>query len=346
MYEETGSKRLTAQRLGVHENTVYATLRRRSGICLDCANAVDDGHVVCASCRVRRQLRKRARIDERLRYGRCHDCTAPRSPLSERYCEKHRLDYLDRNAAHRKRKATGSKAQLRAGVGHTPARAVRTPSQRERESVARERQILSLYLEIGSGREVARRLDVADETVYRVLRFHRGTCAICSKPTMAGRNECQSCLEVMRTRRAARNRERRRLGLCRDCGEQRAPQSRLYCETHSAAHSVVSPIGPKRGSSKQGLPSQPQRERSVLKACGQAGLFVWRMSGGCCELCGVSHQNKSVHIHHLDRDPSHNSVENLACLCFICHQLVHHLTEHANPRGVVSWIKKRYPSRL
>ncbi|WP_456327960.1 hypothetical protein [Archaeoglobus sp.] len=39
-----------------------------------------------------------------------------------------------------------------------------------------------------------------------------------------------------------------------------------------------------------------------------------------CVICG---KNKDLHIHHLDWDPTNNSVDNLITLCSDCHKFVH-----------------------
>ena len=44
---------------------------------------------------------------------------------------------------------------------------------------------------------------------------------------------------------------------------------------------------------------------------------VLYLSDNTCCVC--KERGKSVQIHHIDEDPSHNVFENLACLCFECH---------------------------
>jgi hypothetical protein len=45
--------------------------------------------------------------------------------------------------------------------------------------------------------------------------------------------------------------------------------------------------------------------------------------GGKCEECGTK---ESLEIHHIDRDRSNNSYENLELLCFDCHKREHYDT--------------------
>ena len=53
-----------------------------------------------------------------------------------------------------------------------------------------------------------------------------------------------------------------------------------------------------------------------------------------CSCCGYSY-TPALEIHHIDKDRSNNSVDNLTIVCANCHLLVHKLTE---PAGI-HWIK-------
>ena len=51
--------------------------------------------------------------------------------------------------------------------------------------------------------------------------------------------------------------------------------------------------------------------------------------GGECEECGTK---ESLEIHHIDRDRSNNSYENLELLCFDCHRREHYSTLNSDER--------------
>lgn len=45
------------------------------------------------------------------------------------------------------------------------------------------------------------------------------------------------------------------------------------------------------------------------------------MVGTACEMCGRT--KCKLHVHHRDRNPENNSLENLQTLCVSCHRLSH-----------------------
>jgi len=48
-------------------------------------------------------------------------------------------------------------------------------------------------------------------------------------------------------------------------------------------------------------------------------------------------------IHHKDLTKTNHAVENLVCLCFDCHQLVHGLLRSRAPHSVLPWIEANCP---
>lgn len=103
-FAELGDKRATAQRLGIHENSVYQILRGLAEKCTRCGGPRKTGETYCATCRDWSASRMRDRRAERNRLGLCHECDEPRSPLSRQYCDTHRKAAIDRRAAHDARK--------------------------------------------------------------------------------------------------------------------------------------------------------------------------------------------------------------------------------------------------
>lgn len=209
--------------------------------------------------------------------------------------------------------------------------------------------ILASYQETGSGRETARRLDLHENTVYAVLARQRAKCDICGAAVTLGHKHCPECALHIRVRHREKRQEKRRLGICVDCDEPRDPISVLYCTKHRLAavdrHAAYR-VRTRRGAPNQGVPSQSQREEYILKKYGKAGLAVWQRLGGRCGICGVDHLTKSVHVHHLDGVHANNAEENMTCLCFYCHKMVHALTEHPSPALALKWIRKHYPGVL
>lgn len=108
VYEETQSKVETARRLGLHPNTVYAALRRLSGVCTRCGLAPAlPNRVICEECRVWVNAREARKRSERSLRGQCYMCDNPvDAPTSRMYCREHRLG----EAARRRRNiATGQR---------------------------------------------------------------------------------------------------------------------------------------------------------------------------------------------------------------------------------------------
>jgi hypothetical protein len=42
-----------------------------------------------------------------------------------------------------------------------------------------------------------------------------------------------------------------------------------------------------------------------------------------CEICGYNEYDFCIDLHHIDKDPSNNEIENIAVLCCICHKKFH-----------------------
>ena len=54
-------------------------------------------------------------------------------------------------------------------------------------------------------------------------------------------------------------------------------------------------------------------------------LKVYKKCNFTCQKCGVAwDDNIEFHIHHKDKNPLNNALENLVWLCLNCHYLAHH----------------------
>jgi 5-methylcytosine-specific restriction endonuclease McrA len=97
----------------------------------------------------------------------------------------------------------------------------------------------------------------------------------------------------------------------------------------------------KRGAPHQGVLNSRQRHRSLRDKYGESGITVWDRDGGACILCHIPYQQKAIHIHHINGDPSESTVENMVCLCFRCHRLIHLMMEHPNLHHVWAWFSQK-----
>lgn len=50
---------------------------------------------------------------------------------------------------------------------------------------------------------------------------------------------------------------------------------------------------------------------------------VWIFKEKKCETCGYSEYDFCLDIHHIDKDPKNNNMDNLQVLCCICHKVLH-----------------------
>jgi hypothetical protein len=86
---------------------------------------------------------------------------------------------------------------------------------------------------------------------------------------------------------------------------------------------------------KQLLPSISPRDRwrsavlagnaRVYKVEGRVRKAVLKRDGNRCVYCGFGSETVTgiLHIHHIDRDPSHNDLGNLETVCTMCHLILH-----------------------
>lgn len=212
-----------------------------------------------------------------------------------------------------------------------------------------EEQVLSLFNEVKSGREVARRLNLHENTVYGVLKRTRGLCLTCGKQAYFGRKYCKVCLQHIAQRQKQKRLARRRQGLCEMCDKPYELPSRHFCKEHwqmrrAAARKNDARRKLLRGTPLSGIPSQSQRERHIKKKYGIAAVELWRELNASCVLCHVNHKDRAVCIHHIDCNDQNHAKENLTLLCSTCHRMVHILIEHPAPNQSLDWLIATYPT--
>jgi 5-methylcytosine-specific restriction endonuclease McrA len=212
--------------------------------------------------------------------------------------------------------------------------------------------ILDLYEQLGNAQEVARRMNLHPGTVYKAIRLGRGLCAAgCNRPAKANRAYCEPCLERLAKRSQAVRAERRRLGLCFYCDERvDAPVSRQFCAVHrieqldkqrdraTQRHKERTKAGPLT----TGV-ALAKRERTIKWLYRPGGMEAWERDRKRCVICGTHFGQAKIHIHHIDLDGKNNAAENLVCLCFDCHELVHRLLRARKPTKAVTWTRRTYP---
>lgn len=184
-----------------------------------------------------------------------------------------------------------------------------------------------------------------ENSVYAIIRKSNGGCRRCGAATRAGKTSCDPCLSFDSARIKAKRAERRRSGICVECGNPRSDISQMYCDIHrinALERQQESKARLKNGSA--GLfPSQKQKYRSLRWKYGQGGIDAWERDHGACIICDASSSEATIHIHHVDEDQSNNNPANLVCLCFECHNTAHRLKRLRNLPGFIAWFRNTYP---
>jgi hypothetical protein len=205
--------------------------------------------------------------------------------------------------------------------------------------------ILEAHKRLGNGRAVSRETGVHENTVYQVLRRAAGACLRCGGKPVPGKASCQPCLDYEKARVKQERARRLRAGVCVQCEGPRSPLSSLYCEKHRIAAAAASKARKKalRGSPQGEAQSFRQKMRSLLARFGQAGRDRWNHAGGACEICATPYGEAAIHLHHIDRDRTHNTFENLICLCHDCHTAGHALLRLKQRAALLVWVERAYP---
>ena len=150
----------------------------------------------------------------------------------------------------------------------------------------------------------------------RLLHLH--TCEVCNKNFYA---------RILRGKRARFcSRECYKIGItekiectCSMCGKkfkrikskiEKPKHGFLFCsrECKEKAQGVDSPIPIKPYHYKDGYTKYRARAFSEY--------------GKKCQMCGYCDDERMLDVHHIDKNRSHNKIENLAVLCVWCHALV------------------------
>lgn len=207
-------------------------------------------------------------------------------------------------------------------------------------------------LEHQSVRVVATEFKVAVQTVYSILRNHRGICTHCNKPTATGRLSCDKCLEKERIKAKTLRQERSRAGVCVICEQPKAPTSSQYCDAHRiiALENRRKHLKRKSLSRQRGYPNDKsatieEKLKRLKKNYGNTALDCFKEANGSCEICAVSWKEVSIHVHHVDCDEENHERTNLICLCFDCHRAVHQLMRIRNRGALLLWFEDTYPGK-
>jgi 5-methylcytosine-specific restriction endonuclease McrA len=217
---------------------------------------------------------------------------------------------------------------------------------------ADQRQILDSLLQTKNMKQTARDLGLHYLTVVIAVRRSRGKCVRCAGNAAPNRKYCAECLVLLGERKKTKYISRKQKGICSSCNEPTLPGKYLcgkhhdkFLEYHRARHQVERTAeAAKRGCRYPHIPSTTQRLRWLKSKYGEAGKLAWLRDDERCVICHVPHQTYSVHVHHIDQNPTNNTLENLVCLCFSCHQTVHKLLTHQHPEHLLHWVIKTYPN--
>lgn len=201
-----------------------------------------------------------------------------------------------------------------------------------------------------SGRSIARRLGVHQNTIYAFTREISLKCIRCHTAVARGQKLCPPCREYDAKRMRDRRRERSLLGTCVQCDLPRANASKYYCETHRLEHvermrRSYADGKKKRGAPEGGVMSQEQKRQSIIAKYGHGGWTAWQEADGKCETCRRPYEETAIHIHHIDCNDRHNERSNFAVLCFRCHRATHLLLESASRKRFVEWFSRTYPDK-
>src|SRR5262249_10631838 len=152
----------------------------------------------------------------------------------------------------------------------------------------------------------------------------RGACIDCGQPAIPGMSRCQPCREKTNTAQREAEKVNVSQGLCAKCPEPLSPRSRRFCVTHhTASREAMSIHRRRRTVNTTGTTLEAEKEARVRRDYGEGGVTAWKRDNACCVLCDVAYADRAVYLHHIDRDRTHNTADNLVCLCYTCHRLVH-----------------------
>lgn len=206
-------------------------------------------------------------------------------------------------------------------------------------------EFLRLFDEIGVVKEAARRLGIHEQTAHSILRQSRGQCRECPTPVPPSQQWCADCRTRIRATERARAQEHLRLGQCVKCTEPIAfGRSRRYCDAHATAMvDYMRAHRRRRVVNTTGTTLEAEKLLRIRRDYGDGGVEAWQRDGGCCIICHVAYGDKAVFVHHIDQDRKHNTSDNLVCLCYKCHRLIHGFLEHPHLSKLLAWFHATYP---
>lgn len=103
-FDRLQNGKAVARELGIHEQSIYQSLRRSRGVCLRCGGPIVAGRKSCDACLKFDRTRIKAARKIKIRLGICQQCDEQRSAISRLYCEAHRIAAAERNAVHDEKK--------------------------------------------------------------------------------------------------------------------------------------------------------------------------------------------------------------------------------------------------
>lgn len=208
-----------------------------------------------------------------------------------------------------------------------------------------KKTVAEKFAETGSKRETAKALGISEEHVYGILRGLADRCVRCGTTVKTGQRQCAECQKFDRDRIREKRLGRSKAGLCIECGEPRSPLSRTVCDKHRQAQVERNRAYAARKKRHSDLKPEPYRDcraNRIRRLYGQPAADLWKECDGCCQICGVPHGQQSIQVHHIDEDRKNNARENLAILCFDCHQATHKLLAVANRPAFLAWFRRTY----
>jgi hypothetical protein len=208
-------------------------------------------------------------------------------------------------------------------------------------------RVLEVYAETGQIRKTARIMGIHDNTVRTIIKASKNLCRACGAFTDNGKRMCETCADQKQVAAKAIQERHLAQGLCALCDEPLAPPSRRHCAKHRKS-SVEGTRAHRRRRmvNTMGTTLEREKEFRVWNAYGEGGVTAWKRDKGCCILCDVSYADRAVYLHHLDRNRKHNTADNLVCLCYTCHRLVHALSEHPHLLRFLDWFHTHYPATV
>lgn len=109
--------------------------------------------------------------------------------------------------------------------------------------------------------------------------------------------------------------------VCKVCGDQFSDspsrKDRIYCSQDCKT--------------KDSIGEKERRKRIRILRVKKLGhnssramrRWIWEFKEKKCEICDYSEKVYCLDIHHLDKNPTNNKVENLVVLCCMCHRKLH-----------------------